>query len=215
MNLVDELIVAGQQIVAADLVRGSGGNLSCRLTPDVIAITRSGVDLGRLTPADFVTVPLAVAEPAAPAPAANRPSSELAMHRAAYQAQPAAQTVLHVHPPQAISLGLLGRELPAITPDFYLHLGSCVPLVPYIPPTTTALAAAVHAALSHRPAALLQNHGVIVIAQNVAKAMLRLFLLEEHAGIYLSALAAGAPRVLTPQEQADLDRITEGRYRRD
>lgn len=214
MNLVDELIVAGQQIVAAGLVRGSGGNLSCRLAPDVIAITRSGADLGRLTPADFVMVPLAVAEPAAPAPAANRPSSELVMHRAAYQAQPAAQAALHVHPPQAISLGLLGCELPAITPDFYLHLGPRIPLIPYIAPTTAALAVVVHDALSHRPAALLQNHGVIVIAESVDKAMLRLFLLEEHAGIYLSALAAGTPRVLTRQEQADLDRITEGRYRR-
>ncbi len=218
MNLIDELIQAGEKIVVGGLVRGSGGNLSCRAAPEMISITRAGADLGRLTPADFVSVPLAMDETAAGGAADGasiRPSSELAMHRAAYQAQPAAQVVLHVHPPQAISLGLVERELPAFTPDFYLHLGPRVPLIPYITPTTAGLATAVYAALRQGPAALLQNHGVIVMADSVTRALLRLFLLEEHAGIYLAALAVGAPRSLTLPDQEDLDRITGGRYRRE
>ncbi len=214
MNLVDDLIRAGQEIVAAGLVRGSGGNLSGRVAPDTLCITRSGADLARLTPADFVSVPLAAGE-TKDSDAPLRPSSELAMHRAAYQVNPAAQAALHVHPPQAIALGLIGRELPAFTPDFYLHLGGSVPLIPYMTPTTDALAAAIYDALRSGPAALLQNHGVIVVAESVDKAMLRLFLLEEHAGIYLAALSAGKPRPLVPLEQADLDQITQGRYRRD
>lgn len=221
MNLIDELIQAGAEIVVGGLVRGRGGNLSCRAAPETLSITRAGADLGRLTPADFVSVPLAgdenapAADSAAIQRAPIRPSSELAIHRAAYQAQPAAQVALHVHPPQAIALGVIGRELPALTPDFYLHLGPRVSLIPYITPTTAALGAAVQAALRQGPAALLQNHGVIVIADSVVAAMLRLFLLEEHAGIYLAALAAGAPRSLTLQDHEDLDRVTGGRYRRE
>ncbi|MCA9939787.1 MAG: class II aldolase/adducin family protein [Anaerolineales bacterium] len=208
--MITQLIAVGREIVDAGLVRGSGGNLSARRGVEMW-ITRSGADLGQLTGADFVPASLA------PQTVVNqngpRPSSELAMHRAAYAARPATQVVLHVHPPRAISLGLVGKEMPAFTPDFYLHLGPCVPLVPYLTPTTDTLAAAVGVALAQAPAALLQNHGVIVVGETAAQALLRLFLLEEHAGIYLTALSAGTPRLLTTQEQRDLDEITGGRYR--
>jgi L-fuculose-phosphate aldolase len=122
--------------------------------------------------------------------------------------------VLHVHPPKAISLGLIGRSLPALTPDFYLHLGSSVPLVPYITPTTAELAAGVKEHLAENPAVLLQNHGVLVRGTAVRQALLRLFLLEEQAAIYLDALATGQEvRVLSDEDMRRLDQITDGRYK--
>ncbi|MEW5986679.1 MAG: class II aldolase/adducin family protein [Chloroflexota bacterium] len=208
MNVIEELIEAGRAIVAAGLVKGTGGNLSGR-EGEIILITRSGADLGRLTPADFVAIhPKSKIQN----PKSVRPSSELAMHLSAYQARPEAQVVFHVHPPKAISLGLLGLALPALTPDFYLHLGPAVPLLPYITPTTEALAAAAGDVLRDNPAVLLQNHGVVVVGQSVAQAQLRLELLEEHAAIYLDALAGGRPRSLTAGEMRQLDEVTGGRY---
>ena len=207
MTVIGDLIVAGRDIAAEKLVRGSGGNLSGR-TEDKIFITRSGADLGRLTEADFVTI-----EPTPNLPPTTKPSSELAMHLAAYRSRPESHIILHVHPPKAISLGLLSLPLPALTPDFYLHLGAMVPFIPYITPTTTELAEAVGPFLANHPAALLQNHGVIVTGRDTPQALLRLFLLEEQAAIYLDALPAGTPRTLTPSDMRHLDTITAGRYK--
>jgi L-fuculose-phosphate aldolase len=202
--LLSELIEAGKEIVSQRLVRGSGGNLSGR-HQDQIWITRSGTDLGALTTADFVP---AVTEHS------PRPSSELSMHLAAYDARPGAEVVIHVHPPKAISLGIIGRSLPALTPDFYLHLGPTVPLVPYITPTTAELAAGVSQELVVNPAVLLQNHGVLVTGSTTRQALLRLFLLEEHAVIYLDALATGEQiRILAKEDMQQLDEVTGGRYK--
>lgn len=204
-QLLTDLINAGKEIVAQGLVRGSGGNLSGRFEGQ-LWISRSGADLGNLTEDDFVLVD----DPNPPA----RPSSELSMHRAAYASRPETTVVLHVHPPNAISLGITGRSLPALTPDFYLHLGSSVPLVEYITPTTAELAEGVSRYLGENPAVLLQNHGVLVTGTTIKQALLRLFLLEEGAGIYLDALATGERiRMLS---QADMDRLdvsTGGRYK--
>jgi L-fuculose-phosphate aldolase len=203
-QLLSELIEAGREIVAQGLVRGTGGNLSGRFEGQ-IWITRSGADLGVLTTADFVPAVTGYSP---------RPSSELSMHLAAYDARPGAEVVIHVHPPKAISLGIIGRALPALTPDFYLHLGPAVPLVPYITPTTAELAAGVSQALAVNPAVLLQNHGVLVTGSTTRQALLRLFLLEEHAAIYLDALAAGEQiRILSKEDMQQLDDVTGGRYK--
>ena len=74
-------------------------------------------------------------------------------------------------------------------------------------------ATAVGQHLRQAPAVLLQNHGALVTGQNSAQALLRLFLLEEHAAIYLTALAAGTPRRLTADDMARLDAVTGGKYR--
>jgi L-fuculose-phosphate aldolase len=94
-------------------------------------------------------------------------------------------------------------------------LGAEVPLLEYVTPTTEALGTAVANKLQHTPAVLLQNHGVLVIGQSVSQALLRLTLLEEQAGIYLDALAAGTPRIFTSEDMEELDRITDGRYKMD
>ncbi|MFQ5420643.1 MAG: class II aldolase/adducin family protein, partial [Anaerolineae bacterium] len=78
--MIEQLIRAGRQIVAEGLARGWGGNLSGRYHGN-LAITRSGADLGQLTHSDFVVV-----APHAPLSQQRlpKPSSELAMHIAAY-----------------------------------------------------------------------------------------------------------------------------------
>ena len=209
--MIEQLIEAGREIVAAGLVKGFGGNLSGRFEGQ-IAITRSGADLGQLTAAEFVLVrpdddaaELRLRQP--------RPSSEVAMHLAAYAVRPETEVIIHVHPPKAISLGILGYSLPAITPDGYVHLGAEVPLLPYLTPMTGDLGTAVAELLRTKAAVLLQNHGVIVIGKTVSQALLRLWLLEEAAGIYLDALAVGKPRVLSAQDQENLDTATGGKYK--
>jgi L-fuculose-phosphate aldolase len=201
--MIEQLIQTGQRIVASGMAKGWGGSLSSRHQGKIV-ITRSGADLGNLTKADFVFVNPRTDPSRDRLP---RPSSELGLHCAAYEVHSNIQTVLHVHAPQAISLGLLGHSLPALTPDFYWHLGAKTPLLPYMTPLSESLNTAVALALRSTPAVLLQNHGVVVVGQSISQALLRLDLLEEQCGIYLQALAAGKPRLLAKEEMHALDAV--------
>lgn len=208
MNAID-LIQLGKTLAQTGMIYGSGGNLSCRIKNQII-ITASGANLGQLQERDLVVLaldgtPLETCQP--------QPSSEWALHVGAYRVRPQARVVIHAHPPKAITLGLLGHSLPALTPDQYLHLGSHVPLIRYITPTTKSLAVAVANVLETRPAVLLQNHGVVVTAESIEHAQLRLILLEEACHIYLGALAVGKPRVLSEENRQALDNVTGGRYK--
>jgi L-fuculose-phosphate aldolase len=199
--MIEQLIEAGRRIVDSGIAKGWGGNLSARHW-DKIIITRSGADLGGLQQSDLVYISPQTTQLSLQA---KRPSSELALHVAAYKANSEIQVVFHIHSPQAIALGLLGLALPALTPDFYLHVGATAPLLPYVTPTTRELITAVSQLLPDNPAILLQNHGVVVVGESVSQALLRLSLVEEQAAIYLAALATGKPRQL---EEADMQKIS-------
>lgn len=203
------LMLLGQALGKEGMIRGSGGNLSIR-EEDRIIITATGAKLGQMQERELVALSL----DGTPLRADGaRRSSEWAFHVAAYRVRPQAKVVIHAHPPKAIALGILGHAFPALTPDQYLHLGARVPLVPYLTPTTRQLANAVTEALKSAPAALLQNHGVVVTGTTIQQARLRLTLLEEGCAIYLDALPLGTPRTLSQQDMHALDEITGGRYK--
>jgi L-fuculose-phosphate aldolase len=201
MTLMQELILLGQEIVRRGLVLGSGGNLSFR-QGETMYITRSGALLHQLDETDFLPVPLT--KPWLRPDVAPRPSTETPMHIAAYHARPQARTIVHCHPVSAIAWAMQERPLPATTPDFTLYLGPEVPVVPYFLPGSQALADAVTAALAQSPGVLMGNHGVLVCADTVARARLRLFHIDDAANICLRALAAGQLRPLQTAETAEI-----------
>jgi L-fuculose-phosphate aldolase len=67
------------------------------------------------------------------------------------------------------------------------------------------------AALEGRFAALMQNHGTVAYGRTVEEAYDRVSVLEWLAEVYWRARLAGTPRILSPQELAD---ITESARRR-
>ncbi len=201
MSVLSELIDLGQELVARGLVLGSGGNLSFR-EDDRMFITRSGALLHQLTPDDFLPVPLD--KPYRRPETSPRPSTETPMHQAAYLARPDARVIVHCHPVNAIAWAMQGEPLPAVTPDFTLYLGPEVPSLPYAIPGSETLAEFMRQTLPNCPAALLGNHGVLVTGDDVARARLRLFHIDETAEICLKARAAGALRPLQPDEIAEV-----------
>ena len=205
--MIEQLIETGRRIVEAGIAKGWAGNLSGRYRGNFI-ITRSGADLGNLEQSDIVFMRPQTSQLSLQA---KRPTSELSLHMAVYKAIPETQAVIHVHSPQAIAFGLLGMGLPALTPDFYHHIGALVPVLPFMPPTTQELATAVAQMLNDSPIVLLQNHGAVVIGESFSQALLRLNLLEEQSAIYLAALAAGSPRQLWDADLEKLDALARRR----
>jgi L-fuculose-phosphate aldolase len=86
---------AARRLAGAGLVLGTAGNVSAR-EGDLLHVTPTGARLGALDAAEVATVRLAdgaqVAGPLAP-------TSELALHRAAYAADPGCGAVVHAHAP--------------------------------------------------------------------------------------------------------------------
>jgi methylthioribulose-1-phosphate dehydratase len=91
---VDSLAEAARDFYRRGWVLGSSGNFSAKLQdePVRVAISRSGVDKGTLTPEDF----LVVDRTGAVTSGIGRPSAETAIHLAIMRATRAA-SVLHTH----------------------------------------------------------------------------------------------------------------------
>ena len=128
---IDELIEASRELYNRKLIHASGGNTSVR-DGDVVRITQTGAELGKLTPEKIVTVDLEgkVLE-------GSGPSKEMDMHLAMYRARSNAQAVVHVHPTYAIAYSTLisgesSNAVPPYTAAFYVRAGR-VPMISIIP----------------------------------------------------------------------------------
>jgi L-fuculose-phosphate aldolase len=201
------LAAAGRQLVEHALVRGACGNISLRWQ-DLCYISPAGARLDRLSAADFVPLHIAGHNTWQ----LQRASAAYLMHLACYRARPEVATVFHIHPPNCVALGCAGLAIPPITPDLYLAVGPGVPLLPYMTPTTQALADAAGQVLTGRDAVLLRNNGLLLAAASTDEALLHSLIIEEAARIALLAHAAtGSCSFLTDEQIEELERVT-GRY---
>jgi L-fuculose-phosphate aldolase len=182
-------------MVADGLVIGTSGNVSAR-AGDQIVITPSGRRYDTLEPADLCVLRVT----GEPVDLPLRPSSELPMHLAAYQAT-GAGAVVHTHSMFATAVATASPELPAVhyTIGF---LGGPVRVVPYATFGSADLADGLREALAGRHAALLQNHGVTAVGADVEQAYERARLVEWLAELYYRASRLGAPRILSEAELA-------------
>ncbi len=182
------------------LAVATAGNLSVR-SGALTAITPTSVEYDDLDAAAVVVVN----EVGIVIDGTGEPSSELAMHIAAYQAS-GAGAVVHTHSPHATALATAGVDLP---PIHYLaaDLGGWVRVAPYATFGTAELAESVAATLAGRTAVLLERHGTLTVGETLPEAYRRALQLEWLAALYLRAAAIGSP---VPLGEAELERI-EGR----
>jgi L-fuculose-phosphate aldolase len=190
------IVAAGRRLAARGLVIGTDGNLSVRLGPFALAVTPSGRRKDELTPGDILAVALdANEEPGGDG--GRRPSSDIAVHRAAYVARPDAIAIAHAHPPAVLGCLLAGlRPDAAVLPEARTVLGR-VAYVPALPFGGPAVSAAVAAALGDPAvgAVLLDRHGALTVGRSLDEAVDRLEVLDFLCSVWQAAwLAGGDPR---------------------
>lgn len=181
---------------------GSAGNISARLD-DGYLITPTNSSLGRLDPEriskldhDFRHV------------GGDKPSKEVFMHRAFYEARADAGAVVHLHSTHATAVSCLpdvdaANPIPPLTPYFVMRVGRSMPIVAYYRPGDAAMEPAIHAAALDARAVLLANHGPVVSGKTLTDAVYAAEELEEAARLFLM-LRGGAPRLLTAAQVDDL-----------
>lgn len=156
----------GRLLWEAGLVSSHGGNLSVRLG-DGLLITRSGCPLGRIGQGDLVTVR------ADSSAAGGQPSVDTPIHRAIYEAAPAAKAIVHAHPRHAIALSLVASQIEPQDLEGRHHLGR-VPVVD---------AQAVAAALRQHPIVVVAGHGSYARGDSLWQALQWTSVLEESAQV--------------------------------
>jgi L-ribulose-5-phosphate 4-epimerase len=174
-----------------NLVKLTSGNISCRV-PDTeyFAITPSGMDYATMVPADICIMDMAGQK----VDCDRRPSTEMAMHRLAYQRRPDVGGVVHTHSIYASAFACLGQAMPVISTELAMVVGATVPCAPYARSGTEAFAeAALDTLAEENLAVLLQNHGVLAVGRHLKEAYSVAVALEEAAMIYHLARQMGTP----------------------
>ena len=198
-----ELVRCAREAEAQGLCRHRSGNFSARdPATGLICMTPSGVDRQTMRAEDIV-----VMTPAAEIVEVReglKPTSEALMHLAAYEERGDIRAVAHTHSPFALVFAVLGRPiLPIVLEAAHLHTADgIVPVAPFAPQGTKALADSVRGPLRTGDALLLGQHGALTVGATPEEALLRAAYLEEIAEVYYRTLllTSGAePPILSPE----------------
>ncbi len=122
---------------------------------------------------------------------------EIPLFTSVYRARPDVQSVVHVHPPLAVTLSVTGETVRAIH-HLSVRFENGVPTFAGDIIDTDELGQAMAEALGPHPAVLLMSHGAVTAGVDVPDAVCSALLLEETARMQLIAAAAGRVNPLPP-----------------
>jgi ribulose-5-phosphate 4-epimerase/fuculose-1-phosphate aldolase len=189
---------AGLTMLEQHLTWGNAGNVSARLDDEHFLITASGTRLGELSDDDFVVCTL----DGKLQNTDRRPSKEVPMHRAVYEARPDIQAVLHGAPFYSTLLACTDIDIPSrlfVESMYYLER---VARVPYRHPGSDALGEAVRGPARNANVLLLEHHGVLVSDVNIDEALQAMQVLELTCRMLVTAQASGIALRTLPKEMA-------------
>jgi L-fuculose-phosphate aldolase len=164
--LKQEILRVGKKLWERQYVDGNGGNISVRVSPHYVLCTPTLCSKGDLSVEDLSLVDLDNY-----LICGDRPqTSELLLHLEIYKAVPAANAVIHCHPPYATAFAVAGVVPPGnLIPEQEVFIGP-VALAPYETPGTHAFAQTVLPYVKDHNTILLTNHGIVCWADTVTHA---------------------------------------------
>lgn len=194
------LIDCALEMKREQLIKGSGGNVSLRVEPDLVLVTPSAMAYETMAPDDVCVVNLEGER----VEGERRPTSDLAAILYILRARPDLNSVIHTHQPYATALSLVADELPADFVTVIDELGAAVRVAPFTRSSDEGMGIQAVEYLGKASAMILKHHGVISVGKDVEGALTSAVYLEEACRCYLAALATGLPVAhLTPEQIAD------------
>ena len=171
----------GRRMYAKGFVASNDGNISCRVGPNTIWTTPTGVSKGFMTQDMLVKMDL----DGKVLMGRLKPSSEIKMHLRVYQENPRLQAVTHAHPPMATCFAIAGQPLDAaILTEAILSLGT-IPVARYATPGTQEVPDSIAPFVNHYNGVLLANHGALTWGDDIYQAFYRLESVEYYATILM------------------------------
>ena len=207
-QLRDELIRIGRLTYERHLLVALDGNLSVRLSDDLILCTQAGCHKGFLEDHHLVVIDMNGDK----VRGEGEPTSEMAMHLAAYRSRPDIQAVVHAHPPMCIAFTVAGISMArCVLPEVVLTLGA-VPTLDYATTGTSALADDVGRALQQHDAVMMDRHGAVCVGSSLLDAFCKLETMEHTAKVMKWARDLGQVQELDPAEAVHLRSLGLKRY---
>lgn len=180
---------------------GNAGNISVRV-PEGFLMTPTDSSLGRLR-----AERLSLLDHQWNHIDGDRPTKEVVMHRALYEARPDARAVVHLHSLHVTALSCLepgpGPLIPPLTPYCVMRLGRDIPTIPYYRPGSPEIESSITEAGRGASAMILSNHGSVVAGSSLEAAVNAAEELEVSAQLALM-LADRPVRRLTEEQVAEL-----------
>ncbi len=201
-HLREEVYQYANQMVSDGLAYASQGNISQfdRLS-GVIAITPTAIHYTIMKPDDICLVDLN----GKTIDAKWKPTSEIALHLVFYQHRAEINAVVHTHAPYATVFGVVHEPIPMILTEAASCLGSEIPVAPYQRPGTLELARSALDRMGDGVAVILENHGLVAIGENLARAYESTQAVETSARIAILARSMNkTPVLLNSKEVSEL-----------
>ena len=178
----------------------SQGSFSARLDADSFLITPYHGDRGTVDVSDLVLVCGGECQ------AGATPSRAARIHAAIYRRYPAIGAIVNAYPVNATAFSVTGTELDSRTiPESYIVIRQ-VGRIPYGVQFEDPEAVA-ETISPQRPAALLENDGVLVAGRTVLEAYDRLEVLESTAEAIINCLAVGTLAPMPEEATRELERV--------
>jgi L-fuculose-phosphate aldolase len=203
----DLILDIGRRMYEKNFVAANDGNITCKVSPDAIWATPTGVSKGFMKTGELVKMDLS-GRIIQQGPL--KPSSEIKMHLRIYNENPETMGVCHAHPPVATSFAIAGISLDkAIYPEALVNLGT-VPVVHYEAPGSQGIPDSVAPYCRDYNALLLANHGALAWGGSLMEAWYRLEALEHYAMILMyTGNIIGKANVLSCEQIRELVKIRE------
>lgn len=171
----------GKRMYQKNFVAANDGNISCKVGPDTLWTTCTGVSKGFMTQDMLVKMDVN----GKVLIGSRKPSSEVKMHLRVYKENPDVMAVTHAHPPVATSFAIAGIGLDkAVLPEAVVQLGT-VPIAKYATPGTQEVPDSIAPFCKDYNGVLLANHGALSWGKDVFEAFYRLESMEYYATILM------------------------------
>ena len=194
----EHLLATTRKLSELGLNRGTSGNASVR-EGESFLITPSGMEVEAMTPHDMVMMDFKGEHKGE-----RKPSSEWRFHLDILKARPEVGAVIHTHSMFATTLACLRRDIPPFHYMIALTGSDTIRCAPYALFGSQALSDNALKALKGSRACLLANHGMIVLGEDLDRALATAVEVETLCEQYWRALQVTEPYLLTKQEMAEV-----------
>jgi len=172
----------GRRMYDRGFVAANDGNISCRVSPEEIWVTPTGVSKGFMREEELVKLRL---DGTVVHQGALKASSEIKMHLRVYRENPEVGGVTHAHPPFSTSFAIAGLGIDnPICAEVVISLG-VVPCVHYETPGTQGIPDSIAPYCRDYNGVLLANHGALTWGRDLLEAWYRMESMEHFARIQI------------------------------
>lgn len=131
----------------------------------------------------------------------SRPTIEMPTHIAILRARPDINAVVHTHADWSSVFAITGKNIPMVLVEHYAHLGpGDIVCAEYGKAGSFELAENVAKAMGNNNAALIRNHGAVVVGKTLDEAFCNATFLESIAKKVLFSMLLGGPDLIKPDD---------------